>query len=135
MIQNQRNGTNSSGKRKLDPDINGMGGELAVCKYFNRWPDLSVGPHYSGYDLKVKGRKVDVKSTTYNPGYLQASKNKHVNACDIFILVYAKFPEFEIIGGATSEQLISRANLSDIGFGTNYYLEQSQLTPLELLFG
>ena len=134
MISNQRNGAISNGKRKHDRDINGMGGELAVCKYFNRWPDLSIGPHYSGYDLKVKGKRVDVKTTTYDPGYLQANKNKSVNACDIYILVHADFPNFEIIGGALSRHLISRANLNDYGYGMCYMLEQSQLTPLELLF-
>ena len=134
MISNQQSGVISRGKRKLDPDINGMGGELAVCKYFNRWPDLSIGPHHSGYDLKVKGKRVDVKTTTYDPGYLQAKPTKKVTACDIYILVHAEFPNFEILGGAASRHLISRVNLKDMGYGACYTLEQSQLTPLELLF-
>jgi hypothetical protein len=134
MIQNQTNGVYTRGPRKLDPDINGMGGEIAVCKYFNRFPDLTIGPHFSGYDLKIKGKRVDVKTTTYSPGYLQAKNTKKMDACDIFILVHAEFPRFEIIGGVTAADLIHDGNLKDTGFGTCYTLEESQLQPIELLF-
>jgi len=77
---------------------------------------------------------VGVKTATDDPGYLQAKPTKKVDACDIYILVHADFPNFEILGGALSRHLISRANLNDYGYGTCYMLEQSQLTPLELLF-
>jgi len=134
MMQNQANGVISRGQRKLDPDINGMGGEIAVCKYFNRFPDLTVGPHYSGYDLKVKGKRIDVKTTSYNPGYLQAKSTKKADACDLYILVYAEFPRFEILGGAKTHYLLQDCNLKDLGYGACYTLEQSQLQSLELLF-
>jgi len=134
MLQNQTNGVFTRGPRKLDPDINGMGGEIAVCKYFNRFPDLTIGPHFSGYDLKIKGQRVDVKTTTYSPGYLQAKQTKKQDACDIYILVHAEFPRFEILGGVTAKELIHNGNLKDTGFGMSYTLEQSQLQPMELLF-
>ena len=134
MIQNQRNGVTSRGPRKLDPDINGMGGEIAVCKYFNRFPDLTIGPHFSGYDLAVKGQRVDVKTTTYSPGYLQAKPTKKQDACDIYILVHAEFPKFEILGGVTAKEFIHDGNLKDTGFGPCYTLEASQLQSMELLF-
>ena len=57
-----------------------------------------------------------------------------MDACDIFILVHAEFPRFEIIGGVTASELIQNGNLKDTGFGMSYTLEQSQLQPLELLF-
>jgi hypothetical protein len=110
-----------------------MGGEIAVCKYFDRFPDLTIGPHFSGYDLKVKGKRIDVKTTTYNPGYLQAKPTKKIDACDLYILVYAEFPRFEILGGCTASGLIQDGNLKDLGFGTCYTLEQSQLQPLEMM--
>lgn len=134
MLQNQTNGVISRGPRKLDPDINGMGGEIAVCKYFNRFPDLTIGPHFSGFDLKVKGKRIDVKTTSYKPGYLQAKSTKKKEACDIYILVYACFPEFEILGGVTSEKFIHSVNIKDLGYGPTYTLEPNQLQSLESLF-
>jgi hypothetical protein len=133
MIQNQKNGAISRGQRKLDPDVNGMGGEIAVCKYLNSFPDLSVGPHYSGYDLTVNGKKIDVKTTTYNPGYLTAHPKKQVNDCDIYILVYAALPRFTIQGWVTSANLIQDSNLKDTGYGSRYTLESSQLRKIEHL--
>ena len=134
MLQNQTNGVISHGPRKIEPDINGAGGEIAVCKYFNRYPDLSIGPHYSGYDLKVKGKKGDVKTTSYNPGYLQAKSKKNPNDCDIFILVHVSFPTFTILGGATSTQLQQDVNLQDMGYGPKYTMQQSQLSSMADLF-
>lgn len=134
MCQNQSNGVKSNGARKLDPDINGMGGELAVCKYFNRFPDLTIGPHYNGFDLVAKGKKIDVKTTTYDPGYLQCKQSKRISDADIYILVIAKFPQFTICGGVTSQSFLQPCNLKDMGYGLNYTLERSQLVPLEQLF-
>ena len=84
--------------QKLDPDIIGTGGEIAVAKYFKTYPDLSIGPHRRGYDLQVNGTTIDVKTTTFNPGYLQAKLNARIEDADIYILVHAHFPEFTIIG-------------------------------------
>ena len=134
MLQNQKNGVTSLGPRKLEPDINGAGGEIAVCKYFNRYPDLSIGPRYSGYDLKAKGKKVDVKTTSFDPAYLQAKRKKTTKDCDIFILVHVSFPTFTILGGATSTQLLQDVNLQDMGYGTKYTMEQSQLSSMADLF-
>ena len=131
MMQNQTNGVISRGTRKLDPDINGMGGEIAVCKYLNSFPDLSIGPHYSGYDLTVNDKKIDVKTTTYNPGYLTAHTKKQVNACDIYILVYAALPRFTILGYEYSANLIQECNLKDTGYGMRYTLESTQFKPIE----
>jgi len=134
MVQNQINGISSQGRRKLDPDINGAGGEIAVAKYFNRYPDLSIGPHRRGWDLEVNRRTIDVKTTTYQPGYLQAKTYKKIKDADMYILVHAAFPIFTIIGGVKSEELMQEHNIKDMGYGPNYTLEQSQLHPLKELF-
>tara|TARA_R100000664_G_scaffold7469_1_gene12592 strand:- start:6770 stop:7237 length:468 start_codon:yes stop_codon:yes gene_type:complete len=134
MLQNQKNGVISRGPRKLEPDINGAGGEIAVCKYFNRYPDTTIGPHFSGYDLKVKGNRVDVKTTSYDPGYLQAKIKKDPKDCDVFVLVHVSFPVFTILGGASSSQLLQDINIQDMGYGAKYVMEQSQLNSMEQLF-
>lgn len=133
MIQNQKNGTNFR-KQKLDPDINGMAGEIAVAKYFNRFPDLSIGPHRRGYDLIITGRKVDVKTTTYNPGYLQCKTHKKIQDADIYLLVSADMPHYTIQGGATSHDLLRKTNIKDTGYGAFYTLEQDQLQSVQQLW-
>ena len=133
MIQNQKNGT-SFRKQKLDPDINGMAGEIAVAKYFNRFPDFSVGPHRRGYDLIISGRKVDVKTTTYNPGYLQPKLNKKFEDADIYLLVTADLPHYTIQGGATAQDLLRKTNIKDTGYGQFYTLEQFQLKSVQQLW-
>ena len=134
MMQNKQNGASSRGVRKLDPDIIGVGGEIVVCRYFNVYPDLTVGPHYRGHDLTFRRLKIDVKTTGYNPGYLQAKTNKKASDCDIFILVHADFPTFTILGGSRSNELLQDYNIKNMGYGDNYVLEQSQLTEIGNLF-
>ena len=133
LLQNQKNGK-SIRKQKLDPDINGMAGEIAVAKAFNRFPDLSVGPHRRGYDLIITGRKVDVKTTTYNPGYLQAKLNKRFEDADIYLLVTADLPHYTIQGGATAQDLLRTTNIKDTGYGQFYTLEQNQLQSVQQLW-
>lgn len=134
MLQNQKNGTSSPKVKKLDPDINGMAGEIAVAKYFNRYPDFSVGPHRRGYDLVVAGRKVDVKTTTYQRGFLQVKAHKKIEDADIYVLVYANIPEYVIMGGAYSHELIQQQNIKDTGYGPYYTFEHSQLKSMEELW-
>ena len=134
LVQNQTNGVSSNGRRKLDPDIIGTGGEIAVARYFNCYPDLSIGPHRRGYDLEVNGTTIDVKTTTFNPGYLQAKTKKKVSDADMYILVHASFPTFTILGGVRAAAFLQDYNIKDMGYGPNYTLEQSQLHSLKSLF-
>ena len=127
MMQNHKNGLNTQ-KKYLDPDVNGMAGEIAVAKYFNRYPDLTIGPHYSGYDLMIAGKKVDVKTTTRNPGWLQAKLKKKVTDADIYIMVTADMPHYTIQGGATAQDLIQQHNIKDDYFiiiGTTSYASKA----------
>ena len=133
MIQNQKNG-NHSKRQKLDPDINGMAGEIAVAKYFNRFPDLTIGPHRRGYDLVIKGKRVDVKTTSYNPGWLNCKTYKKIDDADIYVLVHCDLPHYTIQGGATAEDLICETNIKDSGFGPQYVLEHFQLKSLKQLW-
>ena len=107
-----------------------MAGEIAVAKYFNRYPDLTVGPHHSGYDLIVAGKKVEVKTTSYNPGLLQQSLKKKVTDADIYVLVHIDLPDCNIIGGVAAKDFIAQSNVRDTGYGSMYTMESSQLKPL-----
>jgi len=131
MNQNQRNGVTSRGLRDLTIDMRGVCGELAVCKKYNAYPDFVIGPHYSGYDLSINDVKIDVKTTKYNPGYLQAKLKKNVKDCDAFILVHDASPVFTLLGWARSEELISETNIKDTGYGPNYNMDSSSLATME----
>ena len=134
MHQNIQNGKNYSETRNLNYDINGVGGELAVAKFFKVYPDLSTGPHRRGYDLTVNQTTIDVKTTSYNPGYLQCKTYKKVADADVYILVHAHFPTYTILGGIRSTEFLQEYNIKDVGYGPVYHQEQSQLRPLRSLF-
>ena len=130
--QNLANGTNSSAQSEPENDINGFAGELAVARVINAYPDLTIGPHRRGYDLKMRGNKgenvrIDVKTTKHNPGYLIAKHWRKVTDCDMYVLVSGKMPRYEIQGWCYSVELINRSNLSDMGYGEHYHMERSQL--------
>ena len=128
--QNQQNGRNSD-ELALDNDINGFGGELAVARAINAYPDFTIMPHRRGYDLtKIENGKeytVDVKTTRSNPGSLMAKRWKKVDDCSLYVLVHGKLPRYEIQGWVWSRELINDSNLMDNGYGKHYYMERSQL--------
>jgi len=131
MDQNQANGMISSGTRSLEIDLRGVSGELAVCKKYNVYPDFIVGPHYSGYDLVVNKIKIDVKTTKYYNGYLQAKLKKNVNDCDVFILVHDDSPRFTLLGWIRSVELLTKENIQNTGYGDKYTLVVDQLRPMQ----
>ena len=117
--QNLANGTNSDAVAKADNDING-------------YPDLSIGPHRRGYDLKMRGNngedvRIDVKTTRHKEGYLIAKKWRKSEDCDMYVLVSGTMPRYEIQGWVWSIELINPSNLSDNGYGEHYHMERSQL--------
>ncbi len=66
-------------------ELDGVAGELAVCRFFNVYPDTETKyDEYPKYDLITpKGSKVDVKTTQYKNGRLLATLNKKVLDVDI----------------------------------------------------
>ena len=129
--QNRKNGTNLEAVRDPKNDINGFGAELAVARIINTYPDLTIGPHRRGYDLNMRWRmrhyKIDVKSTTKDPGYLMAKHWRGVEDCDMYVHVSGTMPRYTIQGWVWSDELISPANLRDMGYGKHYYMEPDQL--------
>ena len=77
-LQNRLNGTDYH-KVNFTNDINGIAAEIAVAKYCNRFPDLSIGPQRGGADLKIAGKTVDVKTTgkNYSGDYIETYNKKY----------------------------------------------------------
>lgn len=113
----------------LDTDLNGIGGEIAACRYFGVYPDTETSlVNYPKYDLKTKkGAKVDVKTTPCKTGKLLATLKKQIDDCDIYLLVIGEFPTYEIKGFAESSQLINDENIINLGHGEGYALTQDKL--------
>lgn len=122
-------------RRADDPhfiDLNGFGGELAVCRFFYVEPDLEIGtneerdnPHT---DLVLDGKSVDIKTTKYKTGNLIARKIHE--EVDIYILVRGKFPTYEIAGWITREDF-EAAGKRDLGRGPTHFFHAEQLNPIE----
>jgi hypothetical protein len=112
-------------------DIDGMVGEYCVAKALNVCPDLTVGPRKGGADLiSRKNQQIDVKTTRVPDGRLLATLEKAEDPCDIYILVIVDDKGGNIIGYATKDQLFAPENISDLGHGDGYALDQHRLTAI-----
>lgn len=115
-----------------ETDLEGIGGEIAACKYFGVYPDYVLTPvgatAFSKFDLITKkGNKVDVKTTKYENGRLLATKKKKRGECDAYVLVIGEFPNYRLVGWATDVELLDPKNIRDFGHGEGYALDQDQL--------
>jgi len=124
--QNQRVGN----QQDWLTDLDGVGGEIAACKLFNAYPDSDIAGVESSprHDfITSKGLRVDVKTTAYESGKLLARTCKSKDDCDIYLLMVGRFPSYEAKGWVYSDQLLDENNLTDLGYGKTYALDQNQL--------
>ena len=108
-------------------ELEGMAAELAFAKHFNICPDMSIKPVGGGSDGILKGKTIDVKVTSYPDGRLLAHPNKKKDPSDVFVLLVGKMPKYRIAGYALAEDLIHPNNLTDLGHGPVYAMNQSSL--------
>ena len=116
---------------KQDPiqiDRDGILAEMAFGKQFNLYPDLSVYPRKGGADLIThQGLKVDIKATRYKSGRLLIHIDKDVNEVDIYVLGVVDGDSVDFVGYIKSKEAIQPQNLKDLGHGSGYVIEQSNL--------
>ena len=113
-------------------DEDGLGGEIAASRLLNVYPNLVLKPD-AGWDILYQGTKIDVKTTRYINGRLLAKLNSRDEEVDAYLLVTGTFPEYNVIGYASRDSLLSPENIIDLGHGKGYGLSQEQLTPVEEL--
>ena len=135
---NRKAGLPNAKVSKRDPmDIEkiGVAGELAVAKYLNLYPDLSIFVRKSGADLIThNNKKIDVKTTFYDRGKLIAFYKTDYGDVDTFVLVTAEhYPTVVIRGWAKREDLINDDKISNLGHGKVFVMEQSELRDIDLL--
>ena len=111
-------------------ELEGCGSELAAAKALNVYPDLT-NEEPALADLIFHGNTVDVKVTKYKSGKLLAPLNKKNKSCDLYVLVIGQFPNYEVVGVATKEMLISKDSVIDVGYGRTYGLQQHDLIPIK----
>jgi hypothetical protein len=116
---------------KQDPiqiDRDGILAEMAFGKQFNLYPDLSVYPRKGGADLIThNGMKIDVKATRYKSGRLLIHIDKPVEEVDIYVLGIVDGDDVDLVGYIKSAEAIQPQNLNDLGHGSGYVIEQSDL--------
>lgn len=113
-----------------ESELNGCGAELAAARALNVYPDLRGAGIYLE-DLIYGEYTVDVKVTKYPNGKLIAPLIKKNKPCDYYILVVGMIPNYQVVGVASAEMLISDDAIIDLGYGPTYGLNQNQLIPLE----
>ena len=113
-------------------DEDGIGGEIAASRLLNIYPNLVLKPD-AGWDILYQGMKIDVKTTRYINGRLLAKLNSRDEEVDAYLLVTGTFPEYNVVGYASRDSLLSPENIIDLGHGEGYGLSQEQLTPVEEL--
>lgn len=120
----------SAGMTGLEIDQQGFGGELAVCKAFNVFPDFSLQCRSAARgddlgDCMIQGLVVDVKTSRRPDSGLWVRSNKRGNA-DAYCLVTGTFPEFTIVGFAIKAFVFQRFHLK----GSQYVINQSDLLTI-----
>ena len=107
----------------------GMGGELAACKFFEVYPDLDPSPNnHPEYDFISKtGKKIDVKTTDLEHGRLICPKSKANSEADIFLLIVGNLPTYRLAGWIARENFLLPQNLIDLGHGEVFAMNQKDL--------
>lgn len=127
----RQNGVKDKQMGKQNPieiDRDGIISEMAFGKAFNLYPDLSVYPRKGGADLISRNKKkIDVKATRYRTGNLVIHIDKPVDEVDIYVLAIVDGDDVDLIGYIQSEVAISQENISNLGHGNGYVIDQSRL--------
>ena len=74
----------------------------------------------------LKGKRIDIKSTRHKTGRLLATKKINPDI-DIFVLAIIDEDKVSFVGYATAAELYDPSNLTDLGHGEGYAIEQKDL--------
>jgi hypothetical protein len=112
----------------IDIDRDGILAEMAFGKQFNLYPDFSVHARKGGADLVMhEGLKVDIKATRYKAGRLVIQIDKPVDEVDIYVLGIVDGNDVNFVGYIKSADAIAATNITDLGHGKTYAVDQNHL--------
>lgn len=109
-----------------EADIVGLIAEYAFAKQFNVFPDLGLSPRSGSADGIIKGKRYDIKATTYKSGKLLCTVKDNPDV-DVYILAIVSNNEVNVVGWEYKENLRKDENLIDLGHGKGYALTQDKL--------
>ena len=110
-----------------DADVLGIVAEYAFSKQFNTFPDIGLTPRSGSYDGVLKGIRYDIKATNYKTGKLLCTTKENTDI-DIYVLAIVDGVSVDFVGYAKSKDLRKEENLTDLGHGKGYALNQDKLT-------
>ena len=90
--------------------VDGYVAELAVCKHFNVFPDISFEPRKGGHDCLINGKRVDVKSTKPGRTKVFMPEWKAADEIDRYIYCYVEFRTVQIIGWYSHDDVFRTDN-------------------------
>ena len=125
----QKNQRKSATMGAFETELEGMAAEIAFCKLHNIYIDTDLTPKDVDCVLH-DGTSVDVKSTKHKNGKLICPHYRKKGAVDLYALLVGKFPSYELVGYATSDELMRPENLGHLGNpdkGQVYILTQDKL--------
>lgn len=119
-------------------DLEGAASEIAFCKLFNIFPDLTIstrsskaGTDSGGDCTLANGLTVDVKTTTRERGRLLAPKWKKAGSVHLYALLVGSCPTYTFKGFIQDSDLLKEENLIDLGYGITYAVTQDKLKMLQ----
>lgn len=113
-----------------ETDLEGIAAEIAFCRHMNVYPDLDTertGDLPDWDCLHPLMGRVDVKGTTYLTGKLLVVPSKSDHPANSYALMVGSFPSYEYVGWALAEDLIREENVTDLGHGKTYAMDQERL--------
>jgi hypothetical protein len=115
-------------------ELEGVGAELAFCKLANVYPDTGNVPRPEDCHLR-DGRRIDVKATRHEHGWLTAVRWKKPGAVHLYVLMVGEFPRYRCAGFFPSSELLQDGRLKEFGSNLSYAASQDELQRLEGLLG
>lgn len=114
----------------------GTFGELAFSRLTGLTFDDTDEPRSGGHDTTMKdGRTVDVKTTDTAKGNLAVRMGKEKHPSDVYVLMSGRFPEYNIEGWCTKEELFVDDNKTDVGNGPFWRFPNIRLHSINDLLG
>lgn len=111
-------------------DLEGIGGEVAFCKLFNLYPDISIEVRNSKTDkgdAVLNDLVIDVKTTKYKTGRLLAAPWKEPSV-DLYALMIGEIDKgYSFKGFMAYSELTKQERLLDLGHGKGYAANQEEL--------
>ena len=115
-------------QERSEIELEGVASEIAFAELYNVMFDMTTEPRSGGADCILwDGRRVDVKCTKYPTGKLLLKPDAITADVDIYVLMVGTFPTYTFIGWAYTEELAHPDNITDLGHGPTYALEQDRL--------